>query len=123
MDTMLKIEEDVLGGGAWKILVVDDEPYVLRAIQRLLKSRDADVLTAPNGLQAIQMLKRNEQVAVVISDQFMPGMGGAELLEHIRQDYPDIVRVMLTGNNDLATAVEAINRGIGSAHEASFCAR
>lgn len=93
------------------ILVVDDEPYVLRAIQRLLKSRDADVLTAPNGLQAIQMLKRNDQIAVVISDQFMPGMSGAELLEHIRQDYPDVVRVMLTGNNDLATAVEAINRG------------
>ena len=93
------------------ILVVDDEPYVLRAIQRLLKSRDADVLTAPNGLQAIQTLKRNENIAVVISDQFMPGMSGAELLEHIRQDYPDIVRVMLTGNNDLATAVEAINRG------------
>lgn len=93
------------------ILIVDDEPYVLRAIQRLLKSLSVEVLVASDGMQAIQELRQNSGVAVIISDQFMPGMSGADLLEHVREEHPDAVRVMLTGNNDLATAIEAINRG------------
>ncbi|MEM1348160.1 MAG: response regulator, partial [Myxococcota bacterium] len=93
-----------------RVLIVDDEPYVLRAIRRLLRPMEVEVLAASNGAQAIEMLEQ-APVSVLISDQFMPGMSGTELLEHAQQRSPETVRVMLTGNNDLATAVEAINRG------------
>jgi len=93
-----------------RVLIVDDEPYVLRAIRRLLRPMDVEVLTASNGTQAIEVLDE-APVSVLISDQFMPGMSGTELLEHAQKGSPETVRVMLTGNNDLATAVEAINRG------------
>lgn len=93
-----------------QVLIVDDEPYVLRAVGRLLRDVDAEVLTAQSGKQAVKVME-SSNISVLVSDQFMPGMSGTELLEYTRQSHPDIVRVMLTGNNDLATAVEAINRG------------
>lgn len=93
-----------------QVLIVDDEPYVLRAVSRLLRDVDAEVLTAQSGKQAVKVMA-SSNISVLVSDQFMPGMSGTELLEYTRQRHPDIVRVMLTGNNDLATAVEAINRG------------
>ena len=87
-----------------RVLIVDDEPYVLRAIQRLLRNTGAEIFTAPYGIQAIKLLVGRE-IAVLISDQFMPGMSGAELLEHARQVSPDTVRVMLTGQADGAALV------------------
>ena len=92
------------------IMIVDDEPYVLRSLKRLLRTLDVDVLTAEGGAEAIQLFKDHE-VGVIISDQFMPRMSGAELLEYVRKNHEDTIRVMLTGNNDLNTAIEAINRG------------
>ena len=92
------------------VLIVDDEPYVLRSLKRLMRSLDVDVLTADGGAEAIQIFKEND-IAVLISDQFMPHMSGAELLEYARLNHEDTIRVMLTGNNDLNTAIEAINRG------------
>ena len=93
------------------VLIVDDEPYVLRSLQRLLRSMEVEVLTASSGTEAIEIFERGEPIAVLISDQFMPKMSGAELLEYARQNHQDTIRVMLTGNNDLSTAIEAINRG------------
>lgn len=92
------------------VLIVDDEPYVLRSLKRLMRSLDVDVLTADGGAEAIQIFKEND-IAVLISDQFMPHMSGAELLEYARLNHEETIRVMLTGNNDLNTAIEAINRG------------
>lgn len=63
------------------VLIVDDEPYVLRSLKRLMRSLDVDVLTADGGAEAIQIFKEND-IAVLISDQFMPHMSGAELLEY-----------------------------------------
>ena len=93
-----------------RILIVDDEPYVLRALQRLLKQLDVMVTSASSGNEALEIVRR-EDFCVVVSDQFMPGLSGIEFLEQVQQIRPDMTRVMLTGNNDLMTAIEAINRG------------
>ncbi len=98
------------GIGRLCVMIVDDEPFVLRSLQRLLRSMDVEVITAEGGAAAIRIFEERE-IAVLISDQFMPEMSGAELLEYARQNHQDTIRVMLTGNNDLNTAIEAINRG------------
>jgi response regulator RpfG family c-di-GMP phosphodiesterase len=96
--------------GPLKVLVVDDEPYILRALQRLLKREGLEILSANSGSEAITLLRANT-IGVLISDQFMPEMRGIELLRHAQDHYPECVRVMLTGNSDLMTAVDAINKG------------
>lgn len=92
------------------VLVVDDEPQILKALKRLLVSVDCDVRTAANGADAIDILDE-EQVAVLISDQRMPGLSGVALLNYATKNHPDTVRIMLTGNGDWETAMEAINLG------------
>ncbi|HQF40643.1 MAG TPA: HD domain-containing phosphohydrolase, partial [Opitutaceae bacterium] len=67
--------------------------------------------TALSGAEALQKLDRDGPYAVVVADQTMPSMSGVELLEAVREIAPDTVRLMLTGNADQKSAVEAVNRG------------
>ena len=67
--------------------------------------------TCESGEAAVDLLARGETYAVVVADMQMPGMDGVQLLSRFRQQTPDTVRIMLTGNADQLTAVEAINRG------------
>ena len=92
------------------VLLVDDEANILNALGRLFLDRDVRVLRAENGEEALGIVRR-EPVAVVVSDNLMPGMRGVELLSQVRNLSPDTVRVLLTGYADLPTAIEAINRG------------
>lgn len=92
------------------VLVVDDEPQILKALRRLLATVDCDVRTASNGSEAIEILD-SEVVAVLISDQRMPGLSGVALLNYTMKNHPNTVRIMLTGNGDWETAMEAINLG------------
>lgn len=96
------------------VLLVDDEANILNALARLFLDRDVRVLRAGNGEEALGIVRR-EPVAVVVSDNLMPGMRGVELLSRVRDLSPDTVRVLLTGYADLPTAIEAINRGRCSA--------
>lgn len=93
-----------------KILLVDDEVNILDGYRRSL-SREFLMDTALGGQQALAMAAEKGPYAVVISDMRMPGMDGVTLLSRIRAMSPDTVRVMLTGNADMETAVEAINEG------------
>lgn len=93
-----------------RILFVDDEPNLLAALSRSLRKR-FEFDTAPGGAEALQLIARNGPYAVVVADQTMPGMSGVELLEAVREATPDTVRVMLTGNADQKSAVDAVNRG------------
>jgi CheY-like chemotaxis protein len=93
-----------------KILLVDDESNVLDGYRRSL-SREFVMETAEGGQQAITMVTEKGPYAVVISDMRMPGMDGIVLLSRIRAMAPDTIRIMLTGNADMTTAVEAINEG------------
>jgi len=90
-----------------KILIVDDEVINLRLLERLLRSQYS-VLTATNGSAALEILKQ-EDISLLISDQRMPGMTGIELLRASRDINPNLVCMLITGNTDKDTSIEAIN--------------
>lgn len=93
-----------------RILLVDDEQPILDAYRRVLRGRyDLDV--ADSAVAALQMIKKQGPYAVVISDMRMPNMNGVQLLSLLRQSDPDMVRIMLTGNADQKTAIDAVNKG------------
>ncbi len=93
-----------------RVLFVDDEPNILDSIRRQLR-KSFDVVTANSGIEALALLKDTGPVAVVVSDMRMPGMNGAELLTKIRDQYPDTVRMILSGQADLESTIAAINDG------------
>jgi CheY-like chemotaxis protein len=93
-----------------KILLVDDDSNVLDGYRRSLRGEFV-LETALGGEQALSLAATNGPYAVVISDMRMPGMDGIQLLTRIRALSPDTIRVMLTGNADTETAVNAINEG------------
>ncbi|MEJ1931015.1 response regulator [Nostoc sp. NIES-2111] len=93
-----------------KILVVDDEPDNLDLLYRTFY-RDYKVLRAISGPAALDLLAQEGDVAVIISDQRMPIMSGTEFLSLTATQYPDIIRIILTGYTDVEDLVEAINAG------------
>jgi len=93
-----------------KILCVDDESNVLEAYQRNLRKRFA-IDIALGGEPALALIASQGPYAVIVTDMQMPGMDGVEFLTRVRQKAPDTVRLMLTGNADQKTAVEAVNKG------------
>ena len=93
-----------------KILVVDDEQDNLDLLYRTFR-RDFNVLKADSGLNALQLLEAEGEVAVIISDQRMPEMKGTEFLSRTVPQFPDTVRIILTGFTDIEDLVEAINAG------------
>ncbi|MEQ1802358.1 MAG: HD domain-containing phosphohydrolase [Gammaproteobacteria bacterium] len=93
-----------------RVLFVDDEPNVLDSIRRQLR-KSVDIHTAASGDEALRLLKELGPVALVISDMRMPGMTGAELLTHVRSQYPDTVRMILSGQADLESTISAVNEG------------
>jgi FixJ family two-component response regulator len=93
-----------------KILLVDDDHNILDGYRRSL-SREFLMETALGGEQALELSTHKGPYAVVVSDMRMPGMDGIQLLSKIKAQSPDTVRVMLTGNADMDTAINAINEG------------
>jgi putative two-component system response regulator len=92
------------------VLFVDDEENVLSALERLFLDSGLRILRAGSGEEALELVRKGP-VAVVVSDNLMPGMRGVELLSKVRDLSPDTARVLLTGYADLPTAIDAINRG------------
>lgn len=92
-----------------RILFVDDEERILRSLALQFR-REYQVLTESDPLRALERLK-SERVQIIVSDQRMPQMSGAELLAQARQIAPDTLRILLTGYSDLDAAVEALNSG------------
>jgi response regulator RpfG family c-di-GMP phosphodiesterase len=94
----------------YKILIVDDEPANLRLLDRLFR-RDYQIVSAESGSEGLELLKQHD-IALIISDQRMPGMSGTEFLMYASQIRPQTVRIILTGYTDVNALVEAINSGI-----------
>jgi len=92
------------------MLVVDDEPDNLDLLYRTFR-RDFQVLKAESGMQALEILSAEGEVAVIISDQRMPEMKGTEFLSRTVPKFPDTMRIILTGFTDVEDLVEAINSG------------
>ncbi len=92
------------------LLLVDDEMSVTNALKRALRREPYRFLSAASAREALDIMAR-EQIDVVVSDEMMPGMRGSELLGVVCDQYPDTMRIMLTGHADLETALRAINEG------------
>ncbi|HEX9022807.1 MAG TPA: response regulator [Geobacteraceae bacterium] len=92
------------------ILIVDDEPNVISALQRTLFDEQYEILSAASGEEGLAVLKEH-RVKVVISDERMPGMDGADFLSIVQNRYPETVRIMLTGYASVDAAMKAVNDG------------
>jgi response regulator RpfG family c-di-GMP phosphodiesterase len=92
------------------ILLVDDEPSILSSLRRLLRPDGYRVLTAGSGAEALELAAQHD-VHVVLTDQRMPQMTGAELLHRMCVIAPDTVRMVLSGYTDLETITQAVNEG------------
>jgi CheY-like chemotaxis protein len=93
-----------------KLLVVDDEPDNLDLLYRTFR-RQFNVFKAESGKDALEILEQEGEVAVIISDQRMPEMKGTEFLSRTVPEFPDTVRIILTGFTDVEDLVDAINSG------------
>jgi response regulator RpfG family c-di-GMP phosphodiesterase len=93
-----------------RILCVDDEANVLAAYQRNLR-KQFSLDTALSGAEALRLTEDHGPYAVIVADMRMPEMDGAQLLAELKRRAPDTVRIMLTGNVDQHTAMEAVNKG------------
>jgi response regulator RpfG family c-di-GMP phosphodiesterase len=93
-----------------RILLVDDDSNVLDGYRRSL-SREFLLETAIGSDQALALIEKNGPYAVIVSDMRMPGMNGIQLLSAVKTTSPDTIRIILTGNADLETAIDAINEG------------
>ncbi|HEX4352140.1 MAG TPA: response regulator, partial [Polyangiales bacterium] len=93
-----------------RVLLVDDEPNVIEGIIRRLR-REFEFFEAYDGAQALALLEREKPMHIIVSDMRMPGMNGAHLLAEACKRYPDMVRMLLTGQSDLDSAIAAINDG------------
>ncbi|MBV9947088.1 MAG: response regulator [Myxococcales bacterium] len=92
------------------MLLVDDDRDLLEGLELTLRRSPYAVLVARSGHEALAVLARRP-VDVVVCDEHMPGMSGSELLERIAREYPQIGRVVLTGQPSLDAAIRCINAG------------
>ncbi|MTV40887.1 EAL domain-containing protein [Duganella radicis] len=93
-----------------RLLLVDDEPNIVSALRRLLRADHYEIHTANDGPQGLEVLGR-QPVDVIVSDQRMPGMLGADFLRKARQLAPDSIRIMLSGYTELQSVTDAVNEG------------
>lgn len=93
-----------------RVVCVDDEPQVLSGLSLHLRRR-YEVETATSGAAALELLARQPQAAVVISDMRMPGMNGAEFLAKASSEFPNTTRILLTGHAEVESAIAAVNKG------------
>ena len=93
-----------------RVLCLDDEPAILEGLERHMRKR-YEVFTCTNGQQALETLSLRGPFAVVISDMRMPLMSGAVFLGKARELAPETVRILLTGQSDMESAISAVNSG------------
>jgi len=93
-----------------RVLFVDDEPNVLEAIQRTLR-KQVDLRTACSGIDGLRVIRDEGPFGLVVSDMRMPAMNGAQFLSKVREQAPDAVRMILSGQSELQAAIAAVNEG------------
>ncbi|MBA5636025.1 EAL domain-containing protein [Duganella sp. LX20W] len=92
------------------LLLVDDEQNIVSALKRLLRRDDYQIYTANSGQEGLDVLAQHA-VDVIVSDQRMPGMLGADFLRKAKLLYPDTIRIMLSGYTELQSVTDAVNEG------------
>lgn len=93
-----------------KILIVDDEINIIEAIKRVFIDEPYTIITTNNPHKGLEILHQDE-IKLVISDEKMPEMSGSEFLSIVRNEFPHIIRIILTGYASLDSAIKAINSG------------
>jgi two-component system, probable response regulator PhcQ len=93
-----------------KIMLVDDEEFVLTCLKRSLRREGYELVTFTEAEQALEYLETN-RVDVIVSDHRMPSMSGIDFLIKTRKKHPDVVRILLTGYADMDVAIRAVNEG------------
>ena len=93
-----------------KLLLVDDEPNLTSALVRSLDRSQFEIFTADSAQKGLMILAGND-IDVVVSDERMPGMTGSQFLAEVRKQWPNTIRMILSGQADLEAAVRAINEG------------
>ncbi len=98
------------------ILLIDDETAIIKALSRLFRKGGYKILTAASGQEGLDILHTlkdgaEDPVSLIISDQRMPGMNGAEFLAKSKEIFPDAIRFLLTGYSDMDAIVDAVNKG------------
>ena len=95
------------------VLVVDDEAMVGKAVTALLRKMEVQCVCAGSGAEALEILSGAAKAfSMVISDQRMPAMTGQELLERVRELFPDTLRFLISGYTDMAVIMRAVNTGV-----------
>ena len=94
----------------YTLLFVDDERNILSALRRIFRNDGYLILTAESGVEALKLLEEHD-VSVIVSDQRMPHMNGAQLLTESKLIAPHAIRILLTGYSDIDDAVKSINDG------------
>ncbi|WP_161604477.1 response regulator [Roseiconus nitratireducens] len=97
------------GAKKHSILLVDDEPEILFSLKGLLR-REFNLFTAESAEEALQILDEHP-IHVIMTDQRMPDVTGAELMARVKVEYPDAIRMIFTGYADIKAVIEAINTG------------
>lgn len=92
------------------ILIVDDEPSIVQSLKGLLSDEGFDVMTAPNGYEALKIIE-SDSPDLVLLDIWMPGMDGIETLKEIKSNNPYIQVIIITGHGNVETAVKATKLG------------
>jgi len=103
-------EQQVAESITYHILLVDDEPNVLKSLQRIFRQENYLITLANSGLEALDQLKKSP-FQLMISDYKMPHMNGAELLKQAKILQPDMIRIMLTGQAETGAVMGAVNEG------------
>lgn len=96
------------------ILLVDDEPTIIKTLEKWFKMLSYTIHTASCGAEALELLQ-SHQIDVMVTDMRMPGMDGLELIQKSRELYEDLHPILMTGHGDMENAIEALHRG-GSAY-------
>lgn len=94
-----------------KVLCVDDEPNVLRALARIFCDESFETVTATDAEEGLRLLTEDPVIKVVVSDYRMPGMDGVQFLKEVRRRRPESVRLVLSGYAEAAAVVAAVNEG------------
>lgn len=108
----IEMSEDIIENSIEEklpLLYVDDEPNNLRSFKAAFR-RDFTVFTAESGAEGRKILEQ-ESISIVLTDQRMPFMTGVEFLESIVNEFPDTIRILITGFSDIQAVIDAINKG------------
>jgi len=95
---------------SYSILCIDDEENILNVLNRILRGEGYNVFLAKSGPEGLDILSK-EQIDLVLCDQRMPQMSGFEVLRIVIKEYPDVMRIMLSGHSNFESLIKTISEG------------